>query len=77
MQVASIHKAKTHLSELIKRAEMGEDIIICKAGRPVVKLVKLKPLSSPRKPGIWKNLVKLTKDFDDLPPKLLSGFKGE
>ena len=77
MQVSSIHKAKTHLSELIKRAEEGEEIIICKAGRPTVKLIKYKFLTSPRRPGVWKNKVKIARDFDELPPKLLAAFKGE
>jgi antitoxin (DNA-binding transcriptional repressor) of toxin-antitoxin stability system len=79
MQIANIHKAKTHFSQLIKRAEMGEEIIICKASIPAVKLVKFVPSSSssPRKPGIWKDQIKIAEDFDDLPPKLLAAFKGE
>ncbi len=39
MQVSTIHKAKTHLSNLIKKVEGGEDVIICKAGRPIVRLI--------------------------------------
>jgi prevent-host-death family protein len=37
----SIHAAKTHLSRLIARAEAGEEIIIARGRKPVVKLVSL------------------------------------
>lgn len=77
MQIASIHEAKTHLSNLIKKAEEGEEIIICKAGKPAVRLIKYQALSAPRKAGIWKGQVKISDDFDQLPTHLLSAFKGE
>ena len=34
----NIHEAKTHLSKLVDRAAKGEEIIIAKAGKPLVKL---------------------------------------
>jgi prevent-host-death family protein len=39
----SIHAAKTHLSRLIARAEAGEEIVIARGGKPVVKLIALAP----------------------------------
>ena len=39
----SIHAAKTHLSRLIARAEAGEEIIIARGRKPVVKLVSITP----------------------------------
>jgi prevent-host-death family protein len=39
----SIHAAKTHLSRLIARAEAGEEIIIARGSKPVVKLVSIAP----------------------------------
>ena len=38
----NIHEAKTNLSRLIERALMGEEIIIAKAGKPVVKMVRIR-----------------------------------
>ena len=35
------HEAKTHLSKLIERALAGEEVIIAKAGKPLVKLVRI------------------------------------
>jgi prevent-host-death family protein len=39
----SIHAAKTHLSRLIARAEAGEEIVIARGNKPVVKLVSIAP----------------------------------
>jgi prevent-host-death family protein len=38
---ANIHEAKTTLSKLIERALEGEEVIIAKAGKPVVRLQKI------------------------------------
>ncbi len=35
----SVHRAKTHLSKLIAVAESGEEVVISRNGKPVVKLV--------------------------------------
>ena len=35
----NMHEAKTHLSRLVERAVEGEEVIIAKAGKPLVKLV--------------------------------------
>ena len=35
----NIHEAKTHLSKLLERVALGEEVIIAKAGTPVAKLV--------------------------------------
>ncbi len=37
----NVRDAKAHLSELVVRAERGEDVVIARAGRPVVRLVPL------------------------------------
>ncbi len=36
---ANIHEAKTTLSKLIERALAGEEVIIAKAGKPLVHLI--------------------------------------
>lgn len=35
----NVQDAKTHLSDLVARAERGEDVVIARAGRPAVRLV--------------------------------------
>jgi prevent-host-death family protein len=46
MTTVNVHEAKTNLSELIARAEAGEEVVIARANKPVVRLVALnrKPL---------------------------------
>lgn len=38
-QTIGLFEAKTHLSELVARAEAGEEVIITRHNRPVAKLV--------------------------------------
>lgn len=73
---SNVHEAKSQLSNLIERAERGEDVVISRAGVPVVRLVAIKQETTPRKPGIWKNKVKISKDFDDLPTEIMKAFRG-
>ena len=42
----NVHQAKTHLSRLLERVAMGEEVVIAKAGTPVAKLV---PISSKKR----------------------------
>lgn len=65
MQVFNIHEAKTNLSKLIEKTLNGEEIIIAKAGEPLVELVVHKKKLKPRKLGLWKGKVWISDDFDD------------
>jgi len=47
MAVVTIHTAKTTLSQLIARAEAGEEIVLARGIQPVAKIVPLE--SSPKK----------------------------
>jgi prevent-host-death family protein len=58
----SIHAAKTHLSRLIARAEAGEEIIIARRRKPVVKLVAI--VAKPKRvPGRWKGKLAIAPEF--------------
>jgi prevent-host-death family protein len=50
----NVAEAKAHLSELLARAEAGEEIVIARGGRPVARLMPL-PRVEPRRPGTLKN----------------------
>ena len=41
MRSVNIHEAKTHLSRLVEEATKGDPFIIAKAGKPVVKVVRI------------------------------------
>jgi antitoxin (DNA-binding transcriptional repressor) of toxin-antitoxin stability system len=66
----NIHKAKTNLSELVQRAESGEEIIIARDGNPVVKMTRLiKPQGMRPAPGIDKGKVSIQPGFDEPLPE--------
>ena len=41
VQQFTVHAAKTHLSKLIEAALAGDDVVIAKGNRPVVRLVAI------------------------------------
>lgn len=77
MTITNIHEAKTQLSRLIEQALAGEEVIISKAGKPLVKLIPYEQNTQPRQPGSWRGQVTIAADFDELPAELLQAFQGE
>ncbi len=73
MEIADIHEAKSQLSKLIEHAINGEEVIIAKAGQPMVRLVPIRPDESPRVGGQWKGRVRIAGDFDTLPEDIAGG----
>ncbi len=55
----NVHDAKTHFSKLIARVEAGEEIIIARAGKPILKLVKIEAERPRIVPGFAKGLIPL------------------
>jgi prevent-host-death family protein len=41
MRQVSMHEAKNHLPRLVDEAAAGEPFVICKAGRPMVRVTPL------------------------------------
>ncbi|MCP5099962.1 MAG: type II toxin-antitoxin system Phd/YefM family antitoxin [Chloroflexi bacterium] len=65
MTQVTIHEAKTHLSRLIQKALQGEEIIIAKGKKPLVKLVVLPEARQQRRLGGAKDVViEMAADFD-------------
>jgi len=71
----NIHDAKAQLSSLIARAEAGEEIIIARSNKPVVRLVPVAPPKNQRRLGEAKGLVSIAEDFDELPDELMDHFR--
>ena len=64
MQVTN-HEAKTHLSRLIAAVERGEEVVIARRDKPVVRLVAEKPERPKRRLGALAHIpVKLDGFFD-------------
>jgi prevent-host-death family protein len=75
MPTVGMHEAKTHLSQLVERAEAGEEVVIARHGVPVARLVAIASspdLASVR--GVWRGQVRMADDFDELPPDIAEAF---
>lgn len=64
MTQVNIHTAKAHLSELIKKALLGEEVIIARDNKPIVKIVPIEQPSK-RQIGLSKGLVEMSDDFNE------------
>jgi prevent-host-death family protein len=69
----NVHDAKAQLSELLERAARGEQVVIAKRGRPIVRLVPVED-RSPRRPGIAKGRV-TDAFFEPLPDDELAAWE--
>ena len=65
MLQVNIHEAKTQLSKLIAKVLDGEEIVIAKGNKPVVKLVRFTTAKQERKLGSAKGKIQMSVDFDE------------
>ena len=67
-QQYNIAEAKSHFSELVKRALLGEEIVIARDNKPILRLAPVAEARKGRQPGSGKGqILAITSDFDDLP----------
>ena len=78
MDTVNIHQAKTHLSQLLQRVGLGEEITIANRGVPVAKLVPISTTIDRRASmGSDLGLFQVPDDFNSLSADLLAAFEGE
>ena len=58
-----LNEAKTRLSELVRRVEAGEEIVIRRGPTPVVRLVR-EVRQAIQPPGALRGRVEIAEDFD-------------
>jgi prevent-host-death family protein len=58
-----LNEAKTRLSELIRRVEAGEEIVIRRGSKPVARLVP-EPAIRIQPPGALRGRIDIGQDFD-------------
>jgi len=66
----NIHEAKTHLSKLLERVALGEEVIIAKAGAPVAKLIPFDTQPKTRVFGSAKGEFTVPDDFNEPDPEI-------
>jgi prevent-host-death family protein len=60
--IVNTHEAKSRLSELIREAEQGHDVIVARNGQPVAKIIPWPPPRPERSAGRWKGRVEYRGD---------------
>jgi antitoxin (DNA-binding transcriptional repressor) of toxin-antitoxin stability system len=80
MHSATIFEAKTNLSELLRRAQLGEEVQITsgRERKPVARLVAIDPAPASRRIGFMEGLGNVGPEFfDPLPEDELRLWNGE
>jgi prevent-host-death family protein len=77
IDTVNIYDAKTRLSQLVDKAAAGEDVVVSRHGKPLVRITRL---DAPRRHvtfGLLKGRFKVPKHFDaPLPEDTLAAFEG-
>ena len=77
MTTITVHAAKTHLSRLIEQALRGEEVVIARGDKPVVRLVPVDAPQPRRVPGTLKGRLEVPDSFfDPLPEDELKLWEG-
>jgi prevent-host-death family protein len=77
MDSVNIYEAKTRLSQLVDKAAAGEDVVVSRNGKPLVRITRLEGPTRRVKFGVLKGKVRIAADFDaPLPGDVLAGFEG-
>ena len=74
-KTVNIHEAKTRLSQLLQLVEMGDEIIIARANKPIARLVAYQEKQAKRRLGEAKGMVEIMPDFDQLPEDFREHFE--
>lgn len=75
MTKVNVSEAETNLSSLLEKALNGEEVVIEKAGKPLVRLVPVREKESCF--GMDAGKIWIADDFDELPDDLMRAFYGE
>jgi prevent-host-death family protein len=74
--VVTIHEAKTNLSQLLRRASNGEEIIISRGSKLVARLVPIPERQGKRQPGSLKARLSVPPEFfEPMPEDELSAWE--
>lgn len=77
LDTVNIYDAKTRLSQLVDKAAAGEDVVVSRNGKPLVRITRLESAKRPIRFGLLKGKVTIAADFDaPLSDQVLAEFEG-
>ena len=68
--VLTLSDAKARFSEIVEKVVGGDEFIITRMGKPVVRISRFDTSAEPRKLGDLAGQIWMSEDFDDWPPDL-------
>ena len=77
VETVNIYDAKTRLSQLVDKVVSGEDVVVSRNGKPLVRITRLESSKRPIRFGVLKGKVQIARDFDaPMPASVLASFEG-
>ncbi len=77
METVNIQNVKLHLSQLVDKVVSGEEIVVSRRGKPIVRITQLEPPKRVVKFGVLRDKVQIAPDFDaPLTAEVLAEFEG-
>ncbi len=76
MYQSNINDAKANLSQLIRHALAGDEVIIARNNEPLVRLMPIEQDISPRLGGFWSGKVHFIGDIDEVDREIEKLFLG-
>ena len=71
----NMHEARSQLSRLGELAYQGEEVVICKAGTPWLRLISYREHAEKRLPGGLEGQIWMSPDFDEEDEEVIEAFE--
>jgi prevent-host-death family protein len=68
--ILNVTDAKARFSEVVEQASQGEEIIITRMGKPVVRITHYEPAPSNQRLGLSQGQLRIADDFDVWPEEI-------
>ena len=68
--VVTLSDAKARFSEIVEKAINGDEFIVTRMGKPVVRISRFVTSGEQRKLGDLAGQIRISEDFEDWPPDL-------
>ena len=68
----TLSDAKARFSEIVERAVNGDEFVVTRMGKPVVRISRISKSASTRKLGDLAGQIRMSEDFDERPEDLQS-----